>query len=282
MSDAAGLLRRVMPRTRLGDYAFSLAIFLAKHRRFPKRSGGGLNDVLFRIKTSDEILAPLRVFVSDKEHVKQYVTAKAGPQHNVPTLALLRTPEAAELFEYPSDCVIKPTHLSGEVIFRRNGSAVDRGRIRRWFSANQYDVGRGANYRGLRPKVIVEPILFGSTNNQDFKIHCVLGVPKLIQVDSDRQSDHHRNFYTPAWDFLPFSLLYPLGKASAAPPNLRELLSLARALSADFSFIRVDLYTDGNAIFVGELTNCPGNGNEPFSSSEGEALAAKLLFGDSR
>ena len=158
-------------------------------------------------------------------------------------------------------------------------SSIDRARIRRGFGMNQYDAGRGANYRALRPKVIVEPIIFGSTNNEDYKIHCVSGEPKLVQVDTERQIDHRRDFYTPAWEHLSFALGYPLGKPVPAPRNLRELLSLARVLSEDFSLMRVDLYTDGHTIYVGELTNCPGNGNDRFSSPEGEALATRLLFG---
>jgi hypothetical protein len=270
---------RLVPRNRAGDYAFALAAFWSRHGRLPKRRHGGLNDALFHMRTTREIEDPLRVFVSDKELVKLYVTAKVGPQHNVPTLAILRTPEAAVSHSYPPDCVIKPTHLSAQVIFRTNGSEPDREKIRRWFHMNQYDVARGRNYKTLVPKVIVEPILFGRTDVDDVKIHCWHGVPKMIQVDQGRHIDHHRTWYTADWVHVPHAMKEPIGKVTEPPANLELMLSLARALSADFDLMRVDLYTDGVSAYVGELTNAHGNGGDQFETREGDLAFARILFG---
>jgi hypothetical protein len=57
------------------------------------------------------------------------------------------------------------------------------------------------------------------------------------------------------------------------------MLSLAKMLSKHFSMIRVDLYSDGNQIYVGELTNVSGNATENFIPPKAEVAASKLLFG---
>src|SRR5579883_2491583 len=150
----------LLPKTRAFDYAFALAQFVRAHRRLPRISGGGLNDALFHIKTSKEMLDPLRAFVSDKARVKEYVKAKVGDAHNVPTIAVLESYGEVLEFAYPTDCVIKPTHMSGEIIFRRAGSAIDFGKVRSWFDKDFYCVTREVNYRHLRPRVIVEPYIF--------------------------------------------------------------------------------------------------------------------------
>ena len=49
------------------------------------------NDVLHRIKTSDDIIDPLRVFVSDKEYLKLYVRATLGDRYVVPTIDVIRS-----------------------------------------------------------------------------------------------------------------------------------------------------------------------------------------------
>jgi hypothetical protein len=179
---------------------------------------------------------------------------------------------------YPARCVIKPTHASGEVIIRRAGEPIDTQVIARWFSLNFYNGGREANYRHLKPKVIVEPILFDNPDLEDFKIFCINGVSKLVQVDVCRHSAHVRSYYSRYWVKQPFSITYPIGPDVPKPPNLPEMIGIAERLSTDFSLVRVDLYSDGDRAYVGELTHCPGNADEVFVPREAESTASALLF----
>lgn len=268
-----------LPKNRAGDYLFSLLLFVRVHRRLPKRTGGGFADALFYLKTSSYLADPLRVLVSDKEFAKDYVTARVGDRYNVPTSAILRSPAAVRDFAFPADCIIKPTHMSGEVIYRRGGAAVDLERIERWFDQNLYDVGRGLNYKPLRPKVIVEPLVFDSADNADYKILCVGGEPKVILVDVDRRVGHKGSIYTPDWELLPFGIAIPHAGPMRRPGNLDEMLSVASALSRDFTIIRVDLYSNGTTLYVGELTNCHGNACEDANPASARQALARLLFG---
>ena len=63
--------------------------------------------------------------------------------------------------------------------------------------------------------------------------------------------------------------------------NLAEMIRVAETLASHFSFIRVDMYSDGQACFVGELTNCPGNASRSFMPADGELRASQILFGNS-
>ncbi len=62
------------------------------------------------------------------------------------------------------------------------------------------------------------------------------------------------------------------------PATLGEMLLVARALSAPFSFVRIDLYTDGQRVLVGEVTNCSANASAPFLPHTAEQHASKLMF----
>ena len=87
------------------------------------------NDVLYRIKTTDEILDPLRVFVTDKEFVKLYVKAVIGDEYNVPTLAVLRSIDEVRAYSFPPQCCIKATHSCDKVIVRRDSGPIDYNKI---------------------------------------------------------------------------------------------------------------------------------------------------------
>ncbi len=165
--------------------------FALRHERLPTKSLL-FNDVLYRIKVSEEILDPLRVFVTDKEFVKLYVKAMVGEQYIVPTIKILRSIAEVESYDFPSSCCIKPTHASGTIIIRRNNEPVDLEKIKAWFSVNHYQSGREANYKSLKAKVIVEPMVFDDFNVVDYKVFCYGGKPRLIQVDIDRHIDHTR------------------------------------------------------------------------------------------
>jgi hypothetical protein len=272
-------LKRILPRTPAGDRLYHQVLFYRKHGRLPN---GALlwNDMWFRVKTSDEIDDPLRVYVSDKEHVKQYVKAVVGDEFNVPTHAVLRSPTEVDSFDFPPQCCIKPTHASARLILRRDGEPVDRERIKRWFSINYYDVGRERNYRHLRPKVIVEPLIFGSTNVEDFKVFCFNGEPRIIQVDVDRHANHTRKYFDTGWNELDFSIIYPRAPGPIPrPANLGVMLDVARKLSAQFSFVRIDLYSDNRQLMVGEITNCSENAGGFFVPGRAEQEVSKLMFG---
>ena len=275
------LLLRFLPRTREGDHLMALIDFVRKLNRFPGNPALW-NDRLFMLKTGDELLDPLRVFVTDKEFVKIFVKSVVGDQYNVPTIAVLKTKNQVESFAFPADCCIKPTHGSGKALLRRANERLDLDLLKRWLEENYYDLTREINYRYLQPKIIVEPILFADANLCDYKFYCVDGVPRLIQVDFDRRTRHTRKMFDADWNDMGFTCNYPVWPGRLERPgNLDAMLDISSKLARHFNYIRVDLYTDGTNIFVGELTNCPGSGLSPFFPPESEAVASGILFPES-
>lgn len=266
-----------LPYSRTGDKLYSYISFVLIFHRLPNKQL--FSDFLFKIKTSDEILNPLRTFVTDKELLKLYVRAQVGDKYNVPTIGVLSSYSELHKFEFPDTCCIKPTHASGFVIFKKTGQYINKESLCHWFELNYYRYGREANYKYLNPKIIIEPIVFNDDNNLDYKFFCYRGVVKLVQVDIDRHSNHTRDFYDTEWQRLNFSLLYPNSKKLVPKPaNFVEMLSIASKLSEPFTLIRVDLYSDGSSVFVGELTNIHGNISEVFSPRSSEIEFSKLLF----
>lgn len=270
-----------LPTWSLIDATIHFASFLRQHRRLPRRESQLVNDLIYRMKASGELQDPLRVFVTDKELLKVYVRDMLGDAYNVDTTRVLR--HASEVTEeaFPPRCVVKPTHASGEVIIRREGEAIDLERIRRWFQLNYYRRSREPNYRYLQAKVIVEPIIFDAEDLIDYKIFCFNGEPKLIQVDANRHVRHSRRFFDLDWQPLHFGLVYERGTFEVPrPANLAAMIDAAARLSRGFSLIRVDLYSNGERVLVGELTNCPSGANGIFYPADGEAAASRIILGE--
>ena len=279
--------RRLLPRNAWGDREFCRRRFVRKQGRRPEvRDPRRLTDQLYRIKTDGSLLDPLWQFVTDKEHAKQYIVGAIGPGYLPETYRVLRNAE--DISGFVPDrvpCVLKPTHLSGPVLFHTDPDEdIDRGLLCEWLKKERYSSTREASYRFLRPKVIVEEFLSedGVSVPKDCKLFCFHGVPKLIQVDSDRFGEHTRNFYDTGWNRLPVTFRYPGGPEDERPRLLEEMLSIATRPASRFSFVRVDLYASGARVRVGELTFCPEGANAPILPDAADIELAKLFDPDYR
>ncbi|PTB98358.1 hypothetical protein C9993_08005, partial [Marinobacter sp. Z-F4-2] len=166
--------------------------------------------------------------------------------------------------------------------FTNSADALDIKKIRGWFSTNYYNWTRERNYRFLNPKVIVEPLLFPGCPCDDYKVFCLNGKAKFLKIEIDRAGTHQHAVYTPDWQRVPVQFSTNRSQSSQKevkrPPNLQRILSIAEELGRDFSFIRVDFYTNGDDIYVGELTNVPGDTRSVFGSHQEEEIIKSILF----
>ena len=83
----------------------------------------------------------------------------------------------------------------------------------------------------------------------------------MIGVDQDRFSRHTSTMLTPDW--RPFAVENKFGDAETLPERpatLETMVEIARKLSADFEFCRIDLYDVAGQVYFGEITHYPGGG----------------------
>ena len=274
------LIKKLLPKNRFGDKIYALIDFLKAHRRFPKKQLI-FNDVLYNIRASDEIVRPEICFTTDKEFVKLYIKSKVGDAFNIPTITILKTKEEVLNFKFPKRCVIKPTHSSGRVVLRKNGENLNLNEITNWLSENYYDEYREANYKYLKPKIIVEEFVFDQDDVDDIKFFCYQGKVKVIQWDFDRHTNHTRKLYDINWNDLQLAQAKPLSqKNKEKPKNLSEMIVAAEILSSDFDFVRIDLFTNGSSFYCGEITHCSDGANGRFDTARNEIQISKIIFGD--
>ena len=280
--------KRFLPCNAWGDREFGRRRFVRSHGRQPEpHNPERLSDYLYRIKTDGSLLDPLCQFVTDKEFAKLYIESVVGSSYLPETYRILRNAHDIEAF-VPNrvPCVVKPTHLSGAALFHTHpNDIIDRSLLREWLSESYYRRTREANYRYLRPKIIVEEFLSedGFSVPKDYKLFCFHGVPKLIQVVGGRLEGLTRNLYDTNWHRIPIHWHYPPAEEEdGRPESLEEMLEIASQLSSRFSFVRVDLYAISTNVRVGELTFCLGAANEVMLPPAADIELAKLFDQDYR
>jgi len=210
----------------------------------------------------------------DKYKVRDYVKEKVGEKYLIPLLKVYSSPSEITIENLPQKFVLKPNHGSGWLYICRNKKEIDitalRKKFEKWHSKNFYFIGREWQYRNIKPVIVCETLLEDQSNKLlDYKFFCFNGNPKYIQIDVDRFDNHKRVFYDSFWNKMPFTTLYPKYEHEIPKPsNYNEMENIARKLSDNFAFARIDLYTLNNKVYFGEITLFHGSGNEPFYPKE--------------
>lgn len=223
---------------------------------------------------------PLMGKCVDKYEVRSYVESKGLANKLVQLYGVYNHVSDIDLESLPTSFVLKTTDGGGglNVILVRDKSQINfqqiKSKLSLWmsrFKSNRTPSGREWAYTGIKQsRIIAEELLINKENPkagvEDFKILCFHGEPKYIIVDKDRYIEHKRNIYNTQWqrvnvttDHEQFDTPYP------APKNLEEMLRVAKVLSEDFPFVRVDLYNVDGKIYFGELTFYPWTGYVKFT-----------------
>jgi len=260
-------------------YVGHLFKFLANHKRLPIRPKTLFNDFLFQLLCSSELGNPLRTFITDKEFGKLYVEKKLGAGTVPATLCVLRTPEKVDTYlpaTYP--IVIKPTHSFGRIVLAFSESDYHKAKthIKDWLEHDYFLESLERNYAKLEKKIIVEQYI-DDTFAIEGSVHCLNGEPKIISL-IDRKTKERQSFNTTKSP-LGVSLQYPLKNFEPKDWGfLGSLLKGSRILSGEFSYVRIDFYTDGERVLFGELTNLAAGGMGKFFPAGGEKKFSEVFF----
>lgn len=243
--------------------------FWTIHRYWPRfKSPRSISEKVWNRMLFDR--DPKWTMFSDKLLVRDYVAKIVGTEHLIPLLWNGSKPEEIPFDELPSKFVIKTNHGCDYNIIVRDKTWLDRMKAKRqlekWLRENycqEYLVGMEWGYKNIIPAIIVESFLEGNGSVPvDYKFLCYSGRAEFVQVDYGRFTENHtRTFFDRDFNRLEFTYgkkLYP-GKL-VRPDNYGDMVELAESLTREFDLIRVDLYSVGNQIYVGELTCYPGGG----------------------
>ncbi len=266
----------------LNDKAFIRLRFWLKLGKLPNiENPKGFNEKIQWIKLHDK--NPLMTLCADKYEVRNVVESRVGPHILNKLYGVFESADEIDFDSFPESFVLKATNGCGWNIIVKDKSSLDRQKakkkMKKWMATNYYPRKREWAYKNITPRIVCEKYLENKKGSLiDYKILCFNGNPTLIQVDLDRYTGHTRAYYTTEWQRVDFLMKYPAHKGEVEEPeSLKYMLEIARTLSSNFTFARVDMYdVNGNVVF-GEITFYPASGWGWFSPEHWDAKLGDLL-----
>ena len=261
------------PMTRAFNHVIAGPHFRRRFGRWPLPAAdprSTINDVIFD-RMIDPRWTPLERAFVDKETAKREAQ-RLSPGLRVPetrlVVAMDDVPSPEALFDrlHPfvgTATIAKPTHASGGTVFLRDVTGPEDLRRLFWLARADYaSILREMQYWRLPRKIIVEALVPSAAgiSPDDYKFHCVRGQPLVCQVDHSRFGRPWSRLYrVPSFEPMDRDdgLAPPAGHALPTAERIAAMMAAARALSAPFEFVRVDLYDGSDGVYFGELTFTP-------------------------
>jgi len=222
----------------------------------------------------------------DKYEVRTFITEKYGAEYLIPLLGVWDNFEEINFSALPDQFILKCTNDSGTFVIctDKNEFNIDvaKKKLEKRLKYNYYLLHREYPYKNVKPRIICEKYMVdeSGTELKDYKVFCFGGKPAYILVDFNRTKGHNRNIYDTKWQYVPFVMnrYYPDPSIIFNKPTCcDEMLDIARELSKNHPFLRVDFYIVENRLYIGELTFFPGTGLIIFEPPEYNTILGRLL-----
>ncbi|WP_239734036.1 ATP-grasp fold amidoligase family protein [Mammaliicoccus sp. H-M33] len=215
---------------------------------------------------------PLMKTCTDKIEVRKYVSQK-GYENLLPEIiGVYNKFDDINFTILPDNIFLKSTHVSGiNQIINKNSTNINK--VKKIFDKaqkiNYYTKSREWNYDGLKPRLIVEPVL-DMTKYIDYKFFVINGKVEFFAVikeinDKNGNQSLKSKFNLYNTDLKPLDVDVKRPKFDDTnftfTPKIEDLFSISENLASPFPYCRIDFLVSDNEILFGEITFFPTGGN---------------------
>jgi TupA-like ATPgrasp len=204
--------------------------------------------------------------VADQYRARDYVASKVGEQHLIPLLGAYARLDESIFEALPQQFIIKANHGCKwhEIVYDKSKMDVKK-TVRRFNKLCNRRYGWTAgerHYNFIPPMIVIEQLLRDPEGGLpwDYSFFCYRAPGRFeytISIGSpDGRTAGFQSDWTPLAGKIPAEEL----ARHLRPPNFDVMAEVAKKLSADFDFVRVDLYNVAGKVYFGELTCTPHQG----------------------
>lgn len=202
---------------------------------------------------------------SDKYTVRSYIKQCGYESILNEIYGVYDDPKKIDFAKLPDKFVLKGTAGSGWNLICHNKNEINwfwwKKIMRSWLKQNIYIYGREWNYKDLKGRILIEKYLEDDSGElRDYKIFCFNGIPQFMQVDETRFTNHKRVYVMETGEIIKVQDGVHGLNSFCIQEVHHKLFDIAKDLSKDFPFVRVDFYVCNNKIYFGELTFFDGSG----------------------
>lgn len=274
------------------DNAKQFDAYLRFHRRLNLKKPTTLAEKVCYIELHKQ--TTMAATCTDKYEVRNYIQTKGlgdiliplvgGPWSNI---------EDIEFDSLATPLVFKGTHGCKMNYYMKDHNSFDikacKKEMKRWLRTTYGTYSVEPHYKSIPHRIYAEKYLGEQSALIDYKFHCMNGEPVFILAVRDRISngDHKMKESRELYD-IQWNPIKGLRKGQTKiedyniikPTNFEKMVTIAKELSKDFSFVRVDLYNIDGDIYFGELTFTPTGGvfssyTDQFLTDMGNCLVIK-------
>lgn len=209
---------------------------------------------------------PLKTYCSDKILLHEFSKHIFGKDICIPILKIYNNTKEINWNELPEQFVIKCNHGCQYNIIVKDKSINKKQiikKLNKWLLTNFSSVaGCEMQYDKIFHRIYVEKYMGDVV---DYKFWCFNGEPKFwaYSLGNDGKNTEYLNFYDFDNNLLELNNeVHPRNPniVPIIPDNFNEMLIAAKKLCRLFDFVRVDMYSIENTVYLGELTFTPTGG----------------------
>lgn len=226
---------------------------------------------------------PIKTVLADKLAVRDRVRDKIGEQYLKKIIGVYDRYEDIDFSNLPMEYVIKTNHGSKMQMLVIEGFGPEVGfkkKFNDYLKVNYaYKTGYEMQYDKIPPKIFIEEYIKNTNELFEYLIFCFNGEPKMILFSSGKRTDNIcSTMFDTNWNNLHFNYGGSLHKENVpCPKNFDKMLEIAKILSKDFKFVRVDLHNVDGKIYFGEMTFTPSSGYMKFSERKWDRILGDML-----
>ncbi|HFZ4997082.1 TPA: ATP-grasp fold amidoligase family protein, partial [Campylobacter jejuni] len=226
----------------------------------------------------DEILCSNSILFKKIDHINDELFATNSCKFLPKLYGIYNNIYDIDFSALPNSFVLKTNHDCGGYVIVKNKKDFLRNiklfsdsmkKLNSHFKFNYYFKHREWHYKNIEPKIFAEELLLGENEKpaDTYKFH-IFDHKQLnnnyIQFTMDRFDNYKRLMFDIDWNLAPFNFVYEnsCDQLPPKPSNLKEMLEISLRLSKIFDYVRVDLYSIKNFIYIGELTFTHGAASE--------------------
>lgn len=213
----------------------------------------------------------------DKYLFKGYIAEKLGEGYTIPYYGVYDSVKSLidDWSSLPDTFILKSTVQSDGRFIKviHNKSAIDPTSLKRelkeWLIVKNTLVNSYCRaYYGAVPRIIAEKYVEQIDNQLfDYKIFCFKGVPYCAYAAMDHfkngtnSNEYPISFYDMEWNLLDVQYGNHKIEEIPKPIHFEQMKEIAKKLSEEFPFVRVDFFDTEEKLYIAELTFYPGGGN---------------------
>lgn len=223
---------------------------------------------------------PLCPYIVDKVTFKDYIREKLGEGYTIPILGAWKNINdfKQDWDQLPEEFCLKSNLQSDglciKIIHHKSKVNIDIlcKEVSEWLkpeNTNRNSLAR--RFYERTPQILAEKYM-SNYNDQlyDYKFFCFSGVPYCMYVATEHfgggenRQNYPITFYDINWKKLDVRYGEHPNAEVPEPKHFCQMKELARILSKDFPFVRVDFFDTEDHLYLAELTFNPGAGFTPY------------------